>query len=112
MKRIAWPVAGLLLTLTFALTNSALAAPATATVPTDINFTTDPRGHDGVVAVIVDIPPGFHAQSHTPSAPNYIAFKVTMSPTDGVTWASPIYPPGKDEDYPGLGKLNVYTGKT
>ena len=82
-----------------------------ATVSASLNYKSLPPGQQAVVAVVVDVPAGFHSQSHTPSAPNYIAFKVTMDANPAVEWSEPVYPQGKDESYPGLGTLNVYTGQ-
>jgi len=69
-------------------------------------------GQDAVVAIVLEIKPGFHAQSHTPKDPNLIALTIKPGSVDGVTFGEVIYPPGKDENYPGLGELNVYTGRT
>lgn len=68
-------------------------------------------GDEAVLSITLDIKEGFHAQSHTPSKPEYIAFSVTMAPATGFEFGDPQYPQGHDEEYPMLGKLNVYTGK-
>ncbi len=82
-----------------------------AEVSAEINVKSAPAGGKAVIAVIVDVPAGLHSQSHTPSAPNYIPFKVTMDANPAVVWSEPVYPPGKDQNYKGLGALNVYTGR-
>ncbi len=64
-----------------------------------------------MVAVAIDVPEGYHAQSATPSSPNYIPFKVTLSPNPAVDLSPPAYPPGEDREYPQLGRLNVYEGR-
>jgi peroxiredoxin len=45
------------------------------------------------VEVSLRIAPGYHVMSDHPSAPEYIPTRVAFEPTDGVTWAAPIYPP-------------------
>jgi suppressor for copper-sensitivity B len=90
----------------------AMAAPTTAPVTTALNLKSLPQGHDAVLAVIVDVPAGLHAQSNTPSSPSYIKFQVTMEPNPAVEWANPVYPRGEDHEYGQLGVLNVYTGRT
>jgi thiol:disulfide interchange protein len=63
------------------------------------------------VAVIVNVHPGLHAQSHTPAEPNLIPLVVKMNPSPGVTFGDPLYPPGENNVYPELGTVNVYTGQ-
>lgn len=69
------------------------------------------QGQRGEMSVVIDIPAGFHAQSHTPTETNYIKLEVKPTAQDGVVFGEPIYPPGKDVVYPLLGKLNVYSGR-
>jgi thiol:disulfide interchange protein DsbD len=68
-------------------------------------------GDKAMVAVEVEVKEGFHAQSRTPGE-QYVSVKFSFLPenNDAVTVGEPVYPKGKDEEYPGLGKLNVYTG--
>ncbi|HLL88547.1 MAG TPA: cytochrome c biogenesis protein CcdA, partial [Tepidisphaeraceae bacterium] len=65
------------------------------------------------LAVVIDIPPGLHAQSHTPSQKTFIPLTVTLTPPaqPSVTFGDPQYPSGVDKTYPALGKLNVYDGQ-
>ena len=67
-------------------------------------------GHKALIAVQVEINEGYHAQSHTPTDPNYIKFVLTMADAPGLKFGEPKYPPGKTEDFPAIGKLSVYTG--
>ncbi len=67
-------------------------------------------GEKSILALVVNVPAGYHAQSHTPTEDN-VAFEVTPAATANVEAQAPVYPPGKEEDYKELGKLNVYTGK-
>lgn len=69
-------------------------------------------GDKGVAAVVLDIAPGYHAQSHTPAGTQYIKLEVKGTDSLPVHLTEAIYPAGKDETYPGLGLLNVYEGKT
>ena len=69
-------------------------------------------GDKAELAVIVDVHPGLHAQSHTPNDPNLIPLVVKMNPTAGIAFGDPVYPPGENKVYPGLGAVNVYTGQT
>lgn len=68
-------------------------------------------GDRAVAAVIVDIPPGFHSQSHTPTSDSYIPLVVKPESAGSINAGDPVYPPGVDENYPALGKLNVYEGR-
>jgi len=68
-------------------------------------------GENAVIAVVVDIKDGYHAQSFKPSDPNYIAFDVALEPNDRLILGAPIYPAGHDAEYPALGRLNVYDGR-
>ena len=67
-------------------------------------------GHDSMLAVVVKVDEGLHAQSHTPLEENYIKFELKLDDNAKVKFDAPIYPPGKIENYPDLGKLSVYTG--
>jgi thiol:disulfide interchange protein DsbD len=68
-------------------------------------------GDKAMLAVEFEVEEGFHAQSHTPTQDFFIKFELKPDKDDAVTFGDPVYPQGKDEEYPGLGKLNVYTGK-
>src|SRR5437899_2968591 len=69
-------------------------------------------GQQGVMAVVLDVRPGFHAQSHRPLEETYIPTNVTVKPDANITFHEPVYPEGKIENYPKLGKLSVYSGQT
>jgi thiol:disulfide interchange protein DsbD len=68
-------------------------------------------GQTAVLAVVVDITPGLHAQSHTPLNDNYIKFEVTPAANPAIQFLDPIYPQPKIEFFPALGNLSIYTGK-
>lgn len=67
-------------------------------------------GDKAMLAVELEIKPGFHAQSHTPSDEAYIKFDLKMDKHPALTFGKPVFPKGEDHEYPDLGKLNVYTG--
>jgi thiol:disulfide interchange protein DsbD len=107
-------VAALLLSVACLLLLSppARAQPADqAKVSAALNLTALQPGQDAVVAVVLNIQRGFHAQSHTPKDPNWIALTVTAEASSAVKFGDIIFPPGHDENYPALGLINVYTGK-
>src|SRR5688572_14382353 len=66
-----------------------------AKVETTINTTALRAGGDGVLAVVVDIGPAYHAQSAKPLDENLIAFAVTPDKNPAVEFKAPVYPPGK-----------------
>src|SRR4051812_32929161 len=66
-------------------------------------------GDKGMVAIVLEIPDGFHAQSHKPLDENLVKFEVRATKSDAVTFGEPVYPPGQVETYGALGKLSVYT---
>ncbi|HWP41441.1 MAG TPA: protein-disulfide reductase DsbD domain-containing protein, partial [Tepidisphaeraceae bacterium] len=83
-----------------------------ATIRAALNYTALQPGQQAVIAVVLDVAPGFHAQSHTPLDPNLIAFEVKLEPNDQIQAWSPVYPPGQVHEYPALGKVSVYDGRT
>jgi len=106
MARILWTALLVVLGL-----GAALYGAPQAQVQAHFTQATLEQGRRGELSVVIDIPPGFHTQSHTPTQKNYIKLEVTPTAQEGVTFGEPRYPPGKDEVYPLLGKLNVYTGQ-
>src|SRR6476620_6804362 len=81
----------------------ALGQPKAATLTTALSRSALQPGQDAVVAVVLDIKPGFHSQSHTPKDPDLIALNVTAAKTDGATIGDIVYPPAKEESFPALG---------
>ena len=74
-----------------------------------LNYNALQAGQQAVAAIVVDIKPGFHSQSHKPSEDFYIPFTAKL-PADGpVKTYEPIYPAGQDHTYR-VGKLNTYQG--
>lgn len=66
-------------------------------------------GQEGLIAVELDIKKGYHAQSH--HKPTSYATEIRMTAPGPVKPGDAVYPVGHLQDYPGLGKINVYTGK-
>ena len=83
-----------------------------ATVSAALNMTALQPGQQAVVAVVLDVKSGFHARSHTPKGENLIPTQVTAESTAAITTYEAVYPAGKDEFYPKLGPLNIYSGET
>jgi thiol:disulfide interchange protein len=110
VKQIHRLVMGLLLVL---LTTTALSAQqGHVAVRMVANTRTLQAGQQGVAAVVMEVPAGFHAQSHRPLEATYIPTHVTLKPDANITFHEAVYPDGKIEDYPKLGKLSVYSGQT
>ena len=90
------------------------AAPQTATYSAKLNASALQAGQTAVAAVVFDIKPGLHAQSHTPltgTGVNYIKFEVTPDANPNVEFLDPIYPPATIENFPALGPQSVYTAQ-
>ena len=83
-----------------------------AKLSTAINTTVLQPGKSAIVAVVVDVDPGHHAQSRTPLTENLIRFDVKLDAHPAITAGEPVYPEGIIHDYgPPLNKLSVYEGK-
>jgi thiol:disulfide interchange protein len=105
------PVCIVLLLLALAsLAHAQPRGPEHATVTATVTPAAVAPGGEAVMEVTVTIKPGFHAQSATPSAKNYIAFRITPTAHPHASFGQITYPAGHDETYSALGKLNVYTG--
>ncbi len=111
-RQLRWSFVGIVLLLLGTATPTARSAPVRAEVTDSaVNFTALQPGQQAVAAVVLDIKPGLHAQSHTPSEQNYVKFVAKPQPNPAVKWLDPVYPAGTKEHYEGLGDLNVYTGR-
>jgi thiol:disulfide interchange protein DsbD len=92
----------------------AQALPQTATYSAKLDTSALQVGQTAVVAVLVDIKPGLHAQSHTPlsgTGVNYIKFQVTPDPNANIEFLDAIYPSPTIENFPALGPQSVYKGQ-
>lgn len=87
------------------------AAQDRATLSTALNQTALQPGRDAVLAVVLDIEPGFHAQSSRPLSANLIPFKISIDANPALEPQKPLYPAGTIETYPQLGTLSVYSGR-
>ena len=69
-------------------------------------------GDKATVAVVLDIKPGYHAQSRTPSQDYYVKFDAKLDDIPAIKPGEVVYPKGEEKTYPALGKLHVYEGQT
>lgn len=67
-------------------------------------------GDRAMLAVELEVKPGYHAQSRTPLDKLLIKFDLKVDKHPALTFGEPVYPEGQIEEYPQLGKLSVYTG--
>ena len=110
-RKPAWPIwLGVIIALVLLTTQTFAASgvKVSATVPAG-EFK---PGDSTTLTLQIDIPDGLHAQSHTPNEKFYIPLTAKVNAVDGLSFGEAIYPLGKDENYPALGKVNVYTGPT
>ncbi|HEX2971200.1 MAG TPA: protein-disulfide reductase DsbD domain-containing protein, partial [Tepidisphaeraceae bacterium] len=68
-------------------------------------------GGRAVMAVVLEIQRGYHAQSNKPLDKDLIKTEVTVEPSSAVKVGTAVYPAGEVVEYPALGKLSVYTGR-
>jgi thiol:disulfide interchange protein len=68
-------------------------------------------GDKAMVAVVLEIKPGFHAQSRTPLEDFYVKFDAKLDEHPALKFGDPVYPKGEEKTYPALGKLSVYEGQ-
>jgi thiol:disulfide interchange protein len=83
---------------------------SSADVSSALNVSALRPGQTAMVAVVLDIHPGLHAQSHTPLDPSLIKLEVLPDANSEVDFGDPVYPPGQTETYP-AGTMSVYTGR-
>ena len=82
-----------------------------ATVSAALNVESLIAGEPAVLAVVIDVKSGFHAQSHKPLDENLIPFTLKIEPNPAIEVYEPVYPPGEVHEYKLLGKMSVYTGR-
>jgi thiol:disulfide interchange protein len=68
-------------------------------------------GDNAVVAVVLNVPEGYHAQSHTPTKPEFIAYDLKLKPSPDLVIGAPLFPKGKPYTTDALGTLDVYDGR-
>src|SRR5271170_6512832 len=113
MKNPAFRIVGFYTLGIFALLLFAnTARAASADVSAVLDKTALHPGDKSTVAVIVDVNPGLHAQSHTPLDSSLIPLVVKMDDNAMVAMGEVIYPPAQIKTFPELGQVSVYTGQT
>jgi thiol:disulfide interchange protein len=89
----------------------AAGAMQTAQYFAELSSSALPAGQTAVLAVVTDIKPGLHAQSHTPLTEGLIPFNVSIDPNPALEFLDPVYPKPQTMNFPGLGNESVYTGR-
>jgi thiol:disulfide interchange protein DsbD len=97
--------------LVFAAQPALAQQPGEGSVSASLNVRSLQAGQQAVVAIVLDVGPGLHAQSHTPLASYLIPLSVKTDANSAVNFSQAIYPPGKIVRYQLLGKLSVYAGR-
>jgi thiol:disulfide interchange protein DsbD len=97
--------------LIFLPTTPAMAARTSADVSAVLSTTALRPGDSAMMAVVINVHPGLHAQSHKPLDPNLIPLVVKLDPNPSATFGEIAYPPGQTTVYPQLGAVNVYTNR-
>jgi thiol:disulfide interchange protein DsbD len=90
----------------------ALGGALAPTISAALNYQSLPAGQQAVIAVVIDTPPGYHVQSHNPIDPQFIALDVSVKPSPSIKSFAPIYPTPEIKQYPALGQLSIYEGRT
>src|SRR3954452_12137509 len=76
-----------------------------------VNVSALQPGKDATAAIVFKTKPGFHAQSHTPTADYLIPFEVKPAANPALTFGDPKYPAGKTIPFKEPPELNVYEGE-
>jgi thiol:disulfide interchange protein len=83
-----------------------------ATLSANLNFTTLQPGQQAVIAVVLDVADGYHAQSNQPLDEFLIPLTVMAAGNETVQMYVPVYPEPVIHDYPVLGRVSVFEGRT
>ncbi|MEM7808348.1 MAG: cytochrome c biogenesis protein CcdA [Planctomycetota bacterium] len=88
-----------------------------STLAAAANFDAVEPGQQVVVAVVLDVVDGWHAQSHEPLTDNLIPFRIAVDEGDAFTAYAPTYADGYIANYPLIspetgGDMSVYSGRT
>jgi len=102
---------GIVFLISMGFCSGAMGAVQTANYVAKLNASALQMNQTAVVAVVVDIAPGLHAQSHQPLDPNLIPLSVAMDPNSAVDFLAAVYPPGTIKTFFGLGPQSVYTDR-
>ncbi|MDP9174227.1 MAG: thioredoxin family protein [Planctomycetota bacterium] len=111
MKRNPSALLGLCAAILLLSVAAAHAAIPTASYTATLNQSALKPGSTAVVALVVEINAGLHAQSHTPLADNLIKFEVKTDENAAAEFLPTVYPAGVVETFADLGPQSVYTGR-
>jgi thiol:disulfide interchange protein len=64
-----------------------------------------------VLAIVTDVAPGLHTQSHEPLTEDFIKFDVTVDPNPSLEFLPAIFPKGIIVNFPELGNQSIYKGR-
>ena len=119
-RPLAWLLALLLLALPaaaqpFQAQPESFTSDAYVTVSATANFAAVEPGQQAVLAVVLDVRDGWHAQSDRPLTDNLIPFTIDVE--GGATAYAPIYAEPHVANYPAIspetdGDVSVYTGRS
>src|SRR5437016_2682060 len=87
------------------------AGPTAPEISAALNYKSLPPGQQAVVAVVIDVPPGFHIQSNEPIDPQFIPLEIAIKPNPALQTFAAIFPTPLIKNYPALGRLSVYEGR-
>lgn len=104
-------LAVLVLTVLLAANKSPADDGGNATFFTVLSASSLQANQTAVLAIVVDIAPGLHTQSHEPLNADFIKFEVTPTASDSVKFLDPIYPKGMVQNFPALGNQSIYTDR-
>ena len=76
-----------------------------------VNVSALQPGKEAMAAIVFKVKPGFHAQSHTPTADYLVAFELKPTANPALTFGEPKYPAGKTIPFAEPKELNVYEGE-
>src|SRR3954447_10712499 len=76
-----------------------------------VNVSALQPGKDATAEIVFKTKPGFHAQSHTPTADYLIPFELKPAANPALTFGEPKYPAGKTIPFKEPPELNVYEGE-
>jgi thiol:disulfide interchange protein len=108
MRRWLFACFGLCLSL---FAGTAIAQTQTAAYSAALSVSGLVAGQNGALAVVVDVAPGLHIQSHEPLDANLIPFEISVDANPNLDFLDAVYPAPVVEHFPGLGAQSVYTGR-
>jgi hypothetical protein len=88
-----------------------MAGPPRAAVQTAVNLSAIPAAHQAVVAIVLDVPDGYHIPANAPGVENLLPFILTPDADPRVAFLPPVYPTGQKIDFVGFGPASAYVGR-